>query len=209
MIIAYQDGKVTDVALPFFYILFILIEKLNDKIYSKKRKFKQYGVFVFRNFIPENAQKLKDTSIQFVESVKSNNFQNAQRVSDEASNILMNLVIDIRKGQDNGEFSDFDICDKNTSYYIKNINSVNKTVEDIWVDFKNNPNNIDYSVSQNLTIRRFANVNAHGDYVGYYIDNNDNHWLCFKNKPSNPSNNAIELIIVNIQKVCDYIITNI
>ena len=161
---------------------------------------------VHKKLIPENAQKLKDNSFKFIQAVRLNNRQTAEAVSNEAFNTLMNLLINMRKSQDSREFNDFFICDKDTSYYLEDVNSVNKTAEDIWNDFKNNPNSIDYKVSQNLTIRRFANINAHGNYIGYDIDNNDNHWLCFKNKPNK---NSVELIIVNIQKVCDAIIANL
>jgi hypothetical protein len=161
---------------------------------------------VYKKLIPENAQKLKDNSFEFIQAVRLKNRQTAEAVSNEAFNTLTSLLINIRKSQDNREFNDFFICDKDTSYYLKDVNSVNKTAEDIWNEFKNNPNSIDYKVSQNLTIRRFANINAHGDYIDYYIDNNDNHWLCFKNKPNK---NFVELIIVNIQKVCDAIIANL
>lgn len=162
------------------------------------------GFLVFKDMIPENAKRLKDCSVEFVKCVKSGNIPNAQYISNEASNILMNLLVSIRKAQDNCEFGDFDLCVDKSAYYMTNVR--NEDVEGIWSNFKNNPHLINNNFCSRLSIRRFANINAHGDFVGYFIDGNHDHWLCFKNEQRN---GTMELIVVNVQKTCDVIIENL
>lgn len=74
---------------------------------------------VYKKLIPENAQKLKDNSFEFIQAVRLKNRQTAEAVSNEAFNTLTSLLINIRKSQDNREFNDFFICDKDTSIILK------------------------------------------------------------------------------------------
>lgn len=161
---------------------------------------------MFKNFIAENANQLKQNSIDFVKYIKNNDLQNADRVSQEASNALMNLLINIRKSMDNQEFSDFKILSDQTTYYIEDLQTTQLSAQEFWKKFKSDIKNIQGFDFQDLTIRRFANINAHGRFLDFKVDDGDNHWLCFWNEPRT---GKTELIIINVQKFCECVISNL
>ncbi|MCH4242989.1 hypothetical protein [Acinetobacter gerneri] len=149
---------------------------------------------MWKNIAKQLAQELKELSEKFVIALQENDLKVCSNVSFEAQTKLTEMFRELRNSQDHNEI---------TNELGKNCNLGYRQPDDSNVDefsrFKTQRGL--FLLNNDLTLRDCANAVFHYKKLDYCVDENRTHWLML-------ITDRRQLVIMDIQKVCDVIIAN-
>lgn len=147
---------------------------------------------MWKNIAKQLANELKALSKKFIIAVQQNNLQVCSSTSLEAQTKLTEMFRQLRNSQDHNEITKElgENCDLGYSQKAdSNFDEFSR--------FKNQRSF--FQLNQQLNLRDCANTVFHYRKADYFIDENGTHWLMYITDRG-------QLVIIDIQKVCDVII---
>ena len=149
---------------------------------------------MWKNIAKQLAKELKELSEKFVTALGENDLIVCSSLSSEAQTKLTEMFRELRNSQDHNEITNE--LGKNCSLgYSQRADSS----FDEFNRFKTQRSL--FHLNNEMTLRDCANAVFHYKKIDYCVDENGRHWLMF-------ITDRKQLIIMDIQKACDVIITN-